>query len=247
MLYIGSCEDSGTPASSMNMRREQFMTRARCLIPAVAGLLAGALNGCAGSDEAACPLALAPAEAPAETDCWGGGGTPAEGIEVMLGANLGEVQLIEPEQDLVLYRGLQGGVHFFLNARIRGMTPGDPKNVLAANPITLFSVMREDGEPVQLVECAFRMGYREVDECAYELPFSRLIQIENAYKEIVFGERVLIRAEVRDSQGRYGVAERWVRVVEEHPPADAAPDALPDALPDAGIDAAPDAALPQER
>jgi hypothetical protein len=228
------------------MPREQFMNRARRLDAAVAGFLVGVLSGCAGSDEATCPLAPAPAQAPVETDCWAGGGLPTEGIEVMLGANLGEVQLLEPEQDLVLYRGLQDGVHFFLNARIRGMNPGDPTNVLGANPITLFSVVREDGEPVQLVQCAFRMGYREVDECVYELPFSRLIQIENAYKELLFGERVLIRAEVRDPQGRYGVAERWVHVVEEHPPADAAPprDAdIPDASPDASPDAAPDAAI----
>jgi hypothetical protein len=226
------------------------MNRAPCLLSAAAGLLAGALSGCAGGDEAACPLAPAPAELPLATDCWGGGGTPTDGVEVVLGAGSLDFQPLEHDQDIILYRGLQDGVHFFLQARIHGMYSGDHTNVLAENPITLFSVFREDGEPVHVVPCAFRMGYLEVESCTHGLRYGRLTRIADAYKETLFGERVLIRVEVRDPQGRYGMAERWVVPVEEHPPADAAPpddgdirDAAPDAAPDATPDAAPDATI----
>lgn len=178
---------------------------------------------------------------PAEPDafsreCWPGGGTPTPDSEVEIGHGNNEFHPIAPEQDLELYRGPQGGVHFFLNARMRNMDPGNPADVLQPNPISHFNVYDESGERISTRECSYSLGYRDSADGSYEMEYGPLVQLFERYTETAFGQRLRIRVEVRDPEGRYAVDERWVRAVEV---ADVAPDASP---PDAGPpDASPDA------
>lgn len=186
--------------------------------------------------------------------CWSGGGTPTPGASVELGTGPSEFEPLDNEQDLPLFPGTQGGAHFFLQAKIAGLSPGERSGAREVNPSTWFSIHLENGEDITGLDCEYPRAYVESDGGKYELPYGRAVQIDPAYLETIYGQRVRVMVEVMDAQGRYATDERWVIAVEPSAPIDAGiPDAIIGAedagILDAGIpdgDAAPADASPPD-
>ncbi len=158
---------------------------------------------------------------PDALDCFSGRGMPAGAVEegeVRIGADLGGYRELEPDQDLVLVEGIQGGTHFDVHARISGLDPGDPSDSRAPeNPQTMFSAYSEDGTRIDGSRCGWRVGYDVVDGDAeewgdYELSSGRRIVLLLRHRDH-FGQRARLVAEVLDAQGRYARDEVWVTAV----------------------------------
>lgn len=146
--------------------------------------------------------------------CYGGGGTPTEGAEVELGTGQLEFVAIEDDDEVPLYSGLQGGYHIFGNARIQGMDPGNDSQAAEGKPATWFTVSREDGTVMNVSDCTYPLAYEELSGGRYELPYGRIVQVQARYVPEIYGERVHIKVEVMDGQGRYATDERWAVIVD---------------------------------
>jgi len=154
----------------------------------------------------------------ATSACGGGGGggkpdsavTPA-GAWVELGTGTDAFEAIEPESELVLVNGPQGGHHFILSARMHGLQPGDPTMAgTAINPRTRFSVWNEDGEQLDVDPPAYRLGYEEVDDGVFALPGGHIIQVREEEVAALYGVRVKLKVEIEDAAGALVSDERWV-------------------------------------
>jgi hypothetical protein len=176
--------------------------------------------------------------------CYSGGGTPTPGAEVDVGAfriGIGYAPLQENEE-LSVYEGGQGGHHFFLHARIRGMSPGDPDQPLETKPATWFSLYREDGTDFTVAECVYPLAYEMNEAGDWVLPYSPIVQFTGGQVPGIYGKRVRVKVEVMDGEGRYATDEEWVVAV----PFEEVDAGVPDPAPDAGVSDAgvPDAATP---
>lgn len=180
-------------------------------------LTAAAAPAC-GSDGGEDPMWDAAPASDARALCYSGGGTPAEGAEVELGTGQSEFVPVEDDDEVALFAGLQGGYHVFGNARVKGLDPGGAGLPSEANPATWFTVSREDGTVLNVSECAYPQSYREVDGDTYGLPYGRIVQVAARYVPDIYGERVRIKVEALDSQGRYASDEHWVVIVSAYAP-----------------------------
>ncbi len=148
--------------------------------------------------------------------CWSGGGTPAEGAEVVLGTGDNfAFTAVEDDQPLVLFRGLQGGVHFFVLARISGLTANVDDEEPQAWPATWFEAYDEGGNKLSLQTCSYPTPYSDAGDGTYRLSYVRILQLDNDYIPAIYGQRVRLVVEVLDAEGRYARSERWVIATEE--------------------------------
>jgi hypothetical protein len=177
------------------------MDPVRCLLPAL--LLLGCGEAAEGPD--------------ARPDAWQFADIDARtpGGAAQLGTGTTAFQTLEPDQELGLVAGIQGGYHFHVHSRIREMSPGDPEGAAPENPTTLFAVYREDGTQIDKRFPPYHIAYEPDDlvPAHYVLPSGRILQIENAEVPGIYGTRVQITLRVSDVEGRVATDERWVMVV----------------------------------
>jgi hypothetical protein len=176
--------------------------------------------------------------------CYGGGGTPTPGAEVEIRTfrdGVGLVRLNENDE-LSVYAGPQGGHHFYVHARIRGMSPGDREQPPETNPATWFSAYLEDGTLISEIPCVYPLAYETDEDGEQALPYAPILQIRSELVPAIYGQRVRIKVEVMDGEGRYVTDEVWVIAASSEPPDAGVPDPAPDAgVPDASAPGAPDA------
>ena len=144
-------------------------------------------------------------------------------------------------QPLDLVAGPQGGFHFVVHARMRGLTPGDPRQPgLAGNPSTFFRALDENGERIDIAEIR-QLGYTPDPQVEgwYALPSGRILLIDTLVARTLYGRPVTIELQIQDSAGR--MAGDSVRITAVAFPPDAGPGRPADAGPvDAGpVDATP--------
>lgn len=159
--------------------------------------------------------------------------------EVEIGTGMVSFLPLSDGQALDLVAGPQGGFHFHVHARMRGMSPGDPRDRTApGNPTTWFRALDDTGARVDIPEVE-QLGYAPQEGGAegwHTLPSARLMLIQNAAAVTLEGRVVTLEVQVRDAHGR--MAGDTVQIVAvPYPPRDG---------PDAGAAdaAAGDAALP---
>lgn len=192
---------------------------------------------------AACLFSLLPA-------CGDDGGTPG-GIAIELGTGAVEFEPLTAEQDLTLIAGPQGGHHFILHARARGIVAGDSSRPgLPENPATVFEVWLDDRQ-VDPMFPPYRLGYVPSEEGWLAMPSGRIVTVIEGEAAGLIDTRVRLRVTVTDAANHTASDEIFIHVIEDENPADGdggvedagPPDAGP---PDAGApDAAPaDAAAP---
>jgi hypothetical protein len=101
-------------------------------------------------------LALAPSQA---CDCDSQPRADAGPEEIELGTGGLNFESLEDGQSLLLVAGTQGGYHFVVNARIRGLLSGDPSMPDAlGNPQTRFSMFDEGGRQIDIMPRPYRLG-----------------------------------------------------------------------------------------
>jgi hypothetical protein len=127
---------------------------------------------------------------------------------------------LDDDQPVELVKGPQGGHHFIVHARMRGLTPGDPRQSgLPENPTTYFRALDENGVRVDIPEIR-QIGYTpETGNDAgpeagpdagpeagsdrwYTLPSGRLLIIDNAAADRLYGRPVTLEVLIRDPSGR---------------------------------------------
>jgi hypothetical protein len=151
--------------------------------------------------------------------------------------------LVDGER-LDLVSGPQGGFHFIVHARMRGLVPGDARRDLPTNPTTWFRVLDENGTRVDIPEVR-QLGYapQAGAEGWYILPSGRILLIENAAAPRLYGRPVTIEVQIRDAEGRMAGDTARITAVAYPPAIDAGvPGTGNDAGPGAGPDAGPAAA-----
>lgn len=182
-------------------------------------------------------LALAVCLFSALPGCGDDGGTPG-GIAIELGTGTVEFEPLIPGQDLALIAGPQGGHHFILHARARGIIPGDSSRPgLPENPATVFEVW-QDERRVDPMFPPYRLGYVQADEGWLAMPSGRIVTVIEGDAAGLFGTRVRLVVTVTDVADHTTSDETFIQVIEDPNPfdGDAGPgDAGP---PDAGPDAA---------
>lgn len=167
----------------------------------------------------------------------GCGGEPDPGaIEIEIGTGAFDFESIERDQELEVVAGLQGGFHFIVNARARGLITGDPMQPgQLGNPLTRFSIYSEDEERLDILGPPYRLGYREASEDWYSLPSGRILQFNQELVEseglipAVYGQRLTLRVDIRDARGEEATDEIAIIAV-EGPAQEPSPSA------DAGLD-----------
>lgn len=177
-------------------------------------------------------LGLSPSSA---CDCKSPPKADAGPEEIELGTGALNFEPLMDGQGLLLVAGIQGGFHFVVNARIRGLLSGTPSIPgELGNPQTRFSIFREDGTQIDAMSRPYRLGYRAIENGWFEMPSGRILQIDQNLVEdgllpTLYQEQVRLTVEIRDASGSEASAELWV--VPE-------PDISPDAglFQDAGID-----------
>ena len=153
--------------------------------------------------------------------CGEGGGKPDTGVApgdawVELGTGTSSFEEVPAEGELVLIAGPQGGHHFIVTARMRGLQPGDPTMPgTIYNPSTRFTVWNQDGDQLDIDPPAYRLGYEETDDGMFVLPSGHIIQVREEEVTALYGGRVKIRVEVEDATGATASDERWVRPMED--------------------------------
>ena len=124
---------------------------------------------------------------------------PAAWVEVGTGDT--NFQPLAEEGDIVRYSGPQGGNHFFLHARMMGLSPDSPN--------TRFAVFNEAGNKVN-IGAAFNLSYDDVGGGVYAMPYGQVVQLNPVPS---LGARVRVTVELTDSGGLEVSDERWVIVV----------------------------------
>ncbi len=132
--------------------------------------------------------------------------------EIELGTGTIEFEPLPNGTQLTAIAGIQGGFHFNVHARARGIVPGDPSMPnLRDNPITRFAAFL-DGERVDLELAVYKLGYQPTTD-AFELPSGRLLVLDNDRVEELYGQEVVIEVRVEDVDGDAASAERTVIAV----------------------------------
>lgn len=211
MLYTGGVLHARFPVSSPSLLRiPAFVTipapgsgpgagrpsirSGRC--PCRAGILAGIL---------AMGLVVA---------CSDPGPLPMDQPQVEIGTGTVAFEPLMEEQPLILYAGPQGGFHFVVHARMRGMLPGDPTSAgQEGNPVTWFRVFDQDGVQVDIPESR-TLGYEDTGDGWHALPSGRIVRVVNARVPALYGARVLLQVLVEDASGRMAQDEIWITAVD---------------------------------
>lgn len=169
--------------------------------------------------------------------CGDDGGTPG-GIAIEIGTGTVDFEPLTPEQDLALIAGPQGGHHFILHARARGIIAGDSSRPgLPENPATVFEVWQGDRQ-VDPMFPPYRLGYVQADDGWLAMPSGRIVTVIEGDAAGLFDTRVRLRVTVTDAADHTTSDEVFIHVFEDpNPPDDdgGVEDAGP---PDAGPDAA---------
>jgi len=159
-----------------------------------------------------------------------GGGSPEDGSDdrsddgtddgsqagmVELGTGTTEWEPLAEETELVLIAGPQGGHHFIVHARMRGMDPGDPSSPgLVLNPTTRFAVTNEAGDRLEIDMAPYRLGYEQVG-ADFFLPSGRILQVVESEVTAMYGQRARIDLQVTDRDGVAASDSRWVIALED--------------------------------
>jgi hypothetical protein len=157
------------------------------------------------------------------------GGPPDSGVIpddawVELGTGAVEFEELEPEEDIVLVTGPQGGHHFVVSARMHGLQPGDPSMPgITQNPSTRFSVWSEAGVELDVEPPPYRLGYEEVGDDIYQLPGGHIIQVREEVVPDLYGARVRIAVDLSDASGAAVADERWLRAAPDPASGDPSP------------------------
>lgn len=155
-----------------------------------AALAATALAALALAALAACGDDAPPAECNA-------GGASAE-----VGSGTVEFEPLAADAELEMIAGPQGGHHFILHARMRGLDPGDPTRPGdSSNPRTQFTIERTGGEQVQLDQPPYRIGYAAGADGFAELPSGRIVPFVEDLVAELDGERLRVTVEIVDRDG----------------------------------------------
>jgi hypothetical protein len=196
-------------------------------------------SGCGGDDAGTPPAGDAGAQLCPEKDadgaenCFPIDESRPEGT-VELGTGYDEWRPMESEEHL--YFGIQGGFHFLVNARLRGLDPGTfPRAWSECNAKTrIQGYFVDNGNPINVGEtCPFLFGYSPVGNDEYALTAGIELQFDTCLKDRdLFGRPVRIVLEIIDPQGRYAKDETVVTGL--------APEGWHDAGPTSSRDAAPD-------
>ena len=170
---------------------------------------------------------------------------PAPGIDAgpvvtaEIGTGMFGFERLVEDQTLDLISGPQGGFHFVVHARMRGMNPGDPRQPgQPGNPSTFFRALDENGERVDIPEIR-QLGYTPDPQVEgwYALPSGRILLIENLKARSLYGRPVTIELQIQDSAGR--MAGDTARITAIAFPPDAGPGRDP-------VDAGPADATPAD-
>ncbi|WP_152629735.1 hypothetical protein [Haliangium ochraceum] len=147
----------------------------------------------------------------ASPGCGSQAAPPGGDVEVEIGTGVVDFEALTPGQTLELVAGPQGGYHFQVHARMRGLAPGDPRQPgLAENPTTYFRALDESGARVDLAEIR-RLGYSpdtagDTSEATpgswYGLPSARLLLIANEHAPRLYGRELSLEVFVEDAEGR---------------------------------------------
>ena len=133
--------------------------------------------------------------------------------EVELGTGTVTFTALEDGSPLAIVAGPQGGFHFVVHARARGIVPGEPRNPgLPSNPRTTFAAFLGD-EQVDLELPPYRLGY-EVNDGSFTLPSGRILQLEQEVIPGIYDQDVRITVTVTDEEGDTASDERTVRAYE---------------------------------
>jgi hypothetical protein len=171
-------------------------------------------------------------------------------VTAELGTGMFTFERLADGQPLDLISGPQGGFHFVVHARMRGMTPGDPRQPgLPGNPTTFLRALDENGVRIDVPEIR-QLGYAPDPQVAgwYALPSGRILLIDNLVARSLYGRPVTIELQIQDSSGR--MAADTARITAIAFPPDAGP-GRPDPI-DAGpddpgrVDAGPSDAAPSD-
>lgn len=157
-----------------------------------------------------CPLLLVLIACGGDDDAPDAG--PPVGGTVELGTGTSRFEEIEPEGELGLVAGPQGGHHFIVHARMTGLVPGDPSSPgEIGNPSTRFTVESEDGARLDIDMAPYRLGYEELGEDGvFTLPGGRICQVLEEAVDEIDGGRVRLRVEVTDVRDRIATDDVWV-------------------------------------
>jgi hypothetical protein len=143
---------------------------------------------------------------------------PPDDATAELGTGTTEFEPLPDESELILVAGPQGGHHFVVHARMRGLDPGDPAMPgLAANPRTRFFVENSQGDRVDVDQAPYRLGYKAVGDDLV-LPSGRIVQVLEEEVPSLYGQRVRIDLEVTDANGESASDGRWVVAMEAPAP-----------------------------
>jgi hypothetical protein len=151
--------------------------------------------------------------------------------EVVIGHGQGGFEPLEPGQTVEVFRGIQGGYHIYIQARIQGLDPGS--GAREETPKTKVSAFRTSGEEVDAVPCPYRIGYVEAGGGALELPSGVPLVLQSHLFPEADGEQIRVVLEILDRAGTYATDEQMV-TLDLPSPADAGVDA---GAQDAGTDA----------
>ena len=169
------------------------------LFALLGGALAGAASSCGDGGE-------------------GGDEEPPSAAVVELGTGTVDFEPLADESDLILVAGPQGGHHFVVHARMRGLLPGDPSRPgLVGNPATRFTVTDQEGGGLDVGMAPYRLGYEQRGD-DYFLPSARIIQVLEQKVPELYGQRVRIAVDVTDAEDRTASDGRWVVAVHAFEP-----------------------------
>jgi hypothetical protein len=146
---------------------------------------------------------------------------PPGDVEVAVGTGTTAFEPLAEGDPLEVVAGIQGGHHFHVHARMRGLDPGDPTmNGQLSNPQTRFSAFTAAGEQLDLMFPPYRLGYVALGDGSFELPSGRLLVLDDEQVPGLAGQEVRLAVEIIDDSGRRGSAEVNVVAVEGEPPED---------------------------
>jgi len=146
--------------------------------------------------------------------CGGGGDGSGGGMVVEVGTGALAFEPVAPDGDWTLVAGPQGGHHFIVNARARGLVPGDPTRPGSdTNPVTTFSVYDTEMNQVDLMPPPYQLGYEATPDGWFSLTSGHIAQVIESQAARLVDTRVLIRVELHDSAGHAASDERWAHAV----------------------------------
>jgi len=142
--------------------------------------------------------------------CWSTDGSQPRGT-IALGTGFTSFTAMPTQQPLEY--GSQGGFDIQVNARMTGLQPGNPAEILdPSNPKTRFRAFFVDtGASVNRGTCAFRLAYVPVGGNVYELQMGTSLIFDTCFQsQGVLNHDLRVQLEILDSDGGYAMVEQIV-------------------------------------